>query len=63
MNKAQLEAYYIALHDALEREVVEVPKTKAELRYQIGVLRQRLLQCPDGERQAAEAYSGAKNGN
>ena len=50
MNKAQLKAYYEALHGVLEMELVEIPDTYKELRIRCRQLENRLKSCPDGDR-------------
>ena len=49
MDKQQLQAYYEALHGALERELVEIPDSHKELRKQCRQLENRLKSCPDGD--------------
>jgi len=57
LNKKQLKAYCEALHDALERELVEVPDNCKELRECCRQLETRLKQCPNGDELIAVAKS------
>jgi hypothetical protein len=61
LNKKELKAYYEALHNALERELVEVPDNCKELRECCRQLETRLKRCPDGEKLIAVAKSNIHN--
>lgn len=49
LDKRALLAYWLALNDQLEREVVEAPKTAKELETAILGLEERLRGTPNGE--------------
>jgi len=57
MNKKQLKAYCEALHDILEREIVEIPDNMKDLRKLCRYLENRLKSCPDSN----ELITVAKN--
>jgi hypothetical protein len=52
-----LKSYCEALHDALEREIVEVPDNCKELRECCRELENRLKRCPNGDELIAVAKS------
>lgn len=60
MNKTQLEAYWVALCNELEREVFESPETKKAMKADIKKLEQSLSEWPDRIARAKEIGKKAK---